>query len=365
MAFQTRKLPRIIRKYFEVIDLSLIQTLNSPTIRKISCKSSEAKYNKANETILYNFLESMKKLTSLILSLVLLLGNTSVFAQWLGDLFDTLWDTENFGYSISQQISIKDILEDRVIIQSPLVSKAGQNITNYTLMYSEFPLSEISEDTNLLKETKEKVINIDGNKNPFEVELGMSDQLNPIKKYYLFIIPKDSSGNIWDISNEIWFNIAEKTYGHAGSNEVHSFAEHNAPWADMTLANIRHEISGNTITLKWIAVSGSSKIDIAVMTPWASSFNKIATVNMDQERYSYIANRNGEYIFKFSPDNWGKEINYSANLNTAATQGSTDSSTSPAIPVVPKTGPTENIIAITIFAFLWYLIYKKAYRKSK
>jgi hypothetical protein len=71
----------------------------------------------------------------------------------------------------------------------------------------------------------------------------------------------------------------------------------------MTLANITHTINGNTITLKWIAVAGSNTIDLAVMTPGTSSFNRIATANMNDETYSFVANRNGEYIFQFTPEN--------------------------------------------------------------
>jgi hypothetical protein len=38
-------------------------------------------------------------------------------------------------------------------------------------MYSEFPLTEILEDTNLLNQTKEKSFDMTGTNNPFTMEL--------------------------------------------------------------------------------------------------------------------------------------------------------------------------------------------------
>lgn len=308
----------------------------------------------------------MKKILSIILTTILSFFSIAIHAQWLGDLIDSLWSEINFWYTTNQKITIKEITEDNVIIQSPIIiTQENQNITKYTIMYSEFPLTEILENTNLLNETKEKSITLTWTESPFSIELGIADGINPIAKYYLFVIPKDETWNLWEVSNEIWFNIAEKTYWDAWSNEVYTTETHSAAWADMTLANIRPEINWNTIILKWIAVAWSTTIDISVMTPWSSSFNRVATVNMNQQRYDFIANRNWEYVFKFTPDNWWKEVNHSVQMNTFSDWSNWDGWGGVAIPVVPKTWPTENIIVIVIATFLWYLIYKKLYRKAK
>ncbi len=311
----------------------------------------------------------MKKTISTFLITTISLFSFVANAEWLWDLIDSLWNEINFWYTTTEKITIKEITDEKAVIQSPLIKMQNNtNISNYTLMYSEFPLTEILENTSLLNETKEKAITIANNESPFYAELGMSDGVNPLTKYYLFIIPKDGSWNLWEVSNEIWFNISTKTYGDAWSNEIYTTTEttHNAAWADMTLANISHEINWNNILLKRISVNWSSTIDISVMTPNSSSFNRVATVNMNQETYTFSANRNGEYIFKFAPDNSWKETNYSVQLNTVswgAAGGWGNGWT--VIPVVPKTWPTENIIVIVVAAFLWYLIYKKLYRKAK
>lgn len=310
----------------------------------------------------------MKKTILLLFILIIGLFSIAVNAQWLWDLIDSLWSEISFWYTTVEKITIKEITDEKVVIQSPLIkNQNNQNISNYTLMYSEFPLTEILENTNLLNETKEKTITLTGSEDPFHVELWIPDWLNPITKYYLFIIPKDDTGNLWEVSNEIWFNISTKTYWDAWSSEVYTLDEtHDAAWADMTLANISHEINWNTITLKRIAVNWSETIDLSVMTPGSSSFNRVATVNMNQETYAFTSNRNWEYIFKFTPDNNWKEINYSLQMNTTII-GWNDNNWGwwTVIPVVPKTWPKENAIVIIIAAFLWYVIYRKLYRKAK
>lgn len=308
----------------------------------------------------------MKKILLWILTTTVYFLSFWVNAQGLGDLIDSLGSEINFWYTTTQKITIKEITDQKVVIESPIIkNQTNQNITKYTIMYSEFPLTEILENTNLLNQTKEKSVDYTGASDPFTMELGTTDGIDIIKKYYLFIIPKDANGNLWEVSNEIRFSIAEKTYGDAGSNEIYTTtATHNAAGADMSLANITHAINGNTITLRWIAVNGSTSIDLSVMTPWSSVFNRVATINMNDESYSFSATRNGEYIFQFTPDNWGKQVNYSVQLNTVS-ETTTQWNGTKVIPVVPKTWPTENIIAIVIAAFLWYLIYKKLYRKAK
>ncbi len=290
-----------------------------------------------------------------------------VNAQGLGDLIDSLGSEISFWYTASEKITVKEITNEKIIIESPVIkTQSSTNISKYTLMYSEYSLTEILESTNLLNQTKEKSIEFTGATTTFTIELGTADNIDITKKYYLFVIPKDGSGNLWEVSNEIWFNILEKTYGDAGSNGTTMTATHNAAGADMSLANITPEINGNTITLKWIAINWSTTIDLAVMTPGSSTFNRIATVNMNDERYSYVANRNGTYIFQFSPDNGGKSVNHSVQINSIVTSdGGTNQPQTPGITKVPKTGPKENILVITIAAFLWYLIYRKLYRKAK
>ncbi|HCB52124.1 TPA: hypothetical protein DEP21_06245 [Patescibacteria group bacterium] len=97
------------------------------------------------------------------------------------------------------------------------------------------------------------------------------------------------------------------------------------------------------------------------MDPNTNIFNNVATVNMQNETYSYTANRNGEFIFQFSPNNGGKQVNYTVMMNGV----STSPKVTPTITKVPKTGPTENIIAVILISLVFYFGYKKFYKKAR
>jgi CelD/BcsL family acetyltransferase involved in cellulose biosynthesis len=68
------------------------------------------------------------------------------------------------------------------------------------------------------------------------------------------------------------------------------------------------------ITLSWIAVAGSDTVDI-FLQDWVNGiFNRLATVNMSDEKYELQTSINGEHIFKFVPDNGGTEVHYIVNI---------------------------------------------------
>jgi len=55
--------------------------------------------------------------------------------------------------------------------------------------------------------------------------------------------------------------------------------------------------------LRWIAVNGSDEIDIFLRNEDQGTFSKLATVDMDDESYSFTISENGEHIVKFIPNN--------------------------------------------------------------
>jgi hypothetical protein len=71
----------------------------------------------------------------------------------------------------------------------------------------------------------------------------------------------------------------------------------------MGLANITHTITSNRATLRWTAIDGSSTIDIFLFNPTTSIFERLGTVNMAAENYTFTLLRNGEYIVNFMPNN--------------------------------------------------------------
>jgi hypothetical protein len=55
--------------------------------------------------------------------------------------------------------------------------------------------------------------------------------------------------------------------------------------------------------LRWTAIGGSDKVDIFLNNPTSSSFERLASVNMSDENYSFLLTRNGEHILRFVPNN--------------------------------------------------------------
>jgi hypothetical protein len=85
---------------------------------------------------------------------------------------------------------------------------------------------------------------------------------------------------------------------------------HTAPGADMSLAHISNTITSNKATLRWTSVDGSNKVDIFLWNPTSEVFERLASVNMADESYTFTLTRNGEYIINFVPNNGGTEYRY-------------------------------------------------------
>jgi len=90
---------------------------------------------------------------------------------------------------------VSQITSGKVIISSPVIEdELGNQIKKYTAMYSERPLSDILEDTNLLSQSKEKTFTFVTLGTTATMELSVSaDALDPNKVYYLSMIPKDQN----------------------------------------------------------------------------------------------------------------------------------------------------------------------------
>ena len=134
----------------------------------------------------------------------------------------------------------------------------------------------------------------------------------------------------------------------------------------MTLANVTHTITSNKATLRWTSVPGSNQIDIFLWNPTSQAFERLSTVNMSDESYTFALTRNGEYIVNFVPNNGGTEFRYTFVANgVTATSSITNTNGTPIIGVVPKTGPKENMLVVFAIAFVLYFVYRRLKVKAK
>ncbi|HBB04161.1 TPA: hypothetical protein DCZ39_04695 [Patescibacteria group bacterium] len=83
----------------------------------------------------------------------------------------------------------------------------------------------------------------------------------------------------------------------------------------MSLAHVTHSITSNKATLRWTAVDGSNQLDIFLWNPTSQAFERLSSVNMSDESYTFTLTRNGEYIINVIPNNGGTEYRYTFVAN--------------------------------------------------
>ncbi len=303
----------------------------------------------------------MKKLISIFAVGILLFGITSAATWDLRDWMDNLSAEIPFGYAVTQKITVDQISVNKIVIKSPVIEdELGVTIKKYTVMYSQYPLSQILETTSLLDQSKEKTFDFTTVGTGITMELtATTDGIDPNIVYYLSVIPKDENGILGEISNEIWFKLATQTSWEG--NVTTDTTVHTAAGANMSLANVTHTITSNRATLRWTAVDGSDKVDIFLWNPTSELFERLSSVNMSAESYTFALTRNGEYIVNFMPNNWGTEYRYTFVAN--GINATSTSTTTPTIGKIPATGPKENVLVALAIAFVLYLVYRRVRAK--
>lgn len=301
-----------------------------------------------------------------ILSTLLLLWLARWSSQELIDFINNLWDTIEFWY-IEDVVEVDDITNDQITFKSPFIMDENNNkINKYIIMYSNSSLEDMTNDSDLLNNAKEKVITIqDSSWSNFTMELLTDeDQVPSNEIYYALIIPENSDWLYWEISNEICFKLESRIYWE-GDDCVNwnwvSLEDHNAWWADMSLANISHTKNWKTITLRRTAIDWSDEIDIFLRDFDDEEYNLLWSPDMEDESFSFTSTKNWEHIVKFTPDNWWKEHVYTFTVTWITP---TQTPTTPWVTSVPKVWPKENIIAVIIISMLLYFLFRKAKKHS-
>lgn len=303
-----------------------------------------------------------------ILTTLLLFWLTKWSSDELVDFINNLWTSIEFGYTIDDVVEVSNITADKITFESPFIFDESDNkIDKYIIMYNNSSLEDMTNDSDLLNNSKEKAITIDDTAwSKFTMDLIADDDQVPSNEiYYALVIPENTDWVLWEISNEICFKLESKIYWEwddcVNWNWISFDDEHNAWWADMSLASISHTKNWNTITLRWLAIDWSDDIDIFLRDNDDEEYNLLDTVNMDDEEYSFTSTRDWEHIVKFTPDNGWREHVYTFTVTWITP---TPAPSTPWVTSVPKVWPKENIIAVLIFTLLGYFIYRKAKRSS-
>ncbi|MEI8008843.1 MAG: hypothetical protein WCI00_05655 [bacterium] len=100
-----------------------------------------------------------------------------------------------FGYAVTQKVTVDQISPDKIDIKSPVIQdELGNKITKYTVMFSQYPISQILDNTSLLDQSKEKTFDFATVGTDVTMELTVTgDSINPNVVYYISVIPKDQN----------------------------------------------------------------------------------------------------------------------------------------------------------------------------
>ncbi len=310
------------------------------------------------------------------------LGFGMVFAASgdLQSLIGNITEDTLFWYDDNNQITVKEVTPTKVVIETPILKDGlGEAIGNYYITYGPNSLDELLNNPRadeLMSQFSDKLVKTTLKDWKLTIELtSTGDNLNPTTKYYLVIIPRDAYDMPGGMSNEVRFQLSNQTKWDTatpttgatttgatttGTEQTHSSA------ADMTLANITHLQVGNKITLKWTAVEWSEKVDIYNYNPTTKVYEKLTTLNMDAEEYTYTISRNGEHQVKFLPTD-GKEKVYMFQVTGLSDTPVTPPAKEPKpeIKKVPKVGPKENVMVAILLSSLLYVLYRRSYKKAK
>ena len=322
-------------------------------------------------TYIYILMYFTMKKTHLIIWLfttLLFLWLVKWASSWLIDFINNLWENIEFGY-ITDTVDVSDITTAKVTFQSPFILDWSWNkITKYRIMYSPKSLDEMEADTNLLSQSMEKQFNITNTSgSTFTMDLiAPGDQLVWDNIYYALVIPEANNWIFGELSNEICFKLSTRIYGEWNDcvnwNWTTPENDHNAWWADMSLANISFTRNWNTITLRWISIEWSDEVEIFLRDRDNEEYKKLWTADIDDEEYAFTTNENWEHRVKFIPDNGWTEHIYTFQVTWISWWS--DDPDEPWIPKVPKVWPTENTIAIIVFTLAIYFIYRRSRRHS-
>lgn len=299
--------------------------------------------------------------SKVLLLSALFLGVTTAATGDIWSRMDNLSSGIPFWYT-SQKISITQVSTTGLTLSSPKIQdELGNDIKKYTVMYSQYPLSDILENTALLDQSKEKTFEFATVGTTITMALTAAvDIIDPSKVYYISVIPKDQNSILWEISNELRFKLADRTRGEW----LYTWWVHAAAGADMNLASVSHINTGGRVTLRWIAVNGSDSVDILLLDAGATTFTKLATVSMSAEKYEFTVTRNGEFTVNFLPNNSGREKRYTFTI-VGVTPGVTTGVVPVVIKKVPKVWPAENVLVALFIAFVLYLLYRRNTVKSR
>jgi len=236
--------------------------------------------------------------------------------SWMDDLLMDM----NFGYNSSTDIRIESVTDDKIVIWSDVVEwELGEQIELYVAMYSEYPISELLDNSSKLWDVEEKEFDIGDNdwKDKFEVELDVSrDDIDPDTVYYVSLIPKDDFGMPWDLSKEYCFLVSSHSYGEGdecdGLEGNWWWININYPsWIKFVWENWNSYSKSDFVTPKVVSNSEANELDgvLSVVKIWIDNKKVLFEDSSGNKEYVDVvipvsSSQNGKTVKIYYSDDW-------------------------------------------------------------
>lgn len=281
-----------------------------------------------------------------------LVTSLALAADNSGSSLDSIFgSTTSWGFAPSDVIMATGNTSTGVIIMAPVVTANGENILQYSVVYSIGKSISVAEPQDLL----EQKITIDAasiTNNTIQLQL---TGLKAGTLYYFIIKPTNKDGISGDFSSEGSFT----TLGSlpAPSNNPTNTPDTTTPLgaAAQTDPNFLYTITSGTTTLTWTAPSDVNTYWFSLKNINDTDYKAAGSAKATAQQFSFVVTKTGSYNVKIvGTDANGNPVGSERILNVK-------------IDVIadvpgkgkPQTGPALNIILMSTFLMmLVYVVYK-------
>ena len=295
----------------------------------------------------------------------------------------------SFWYTSSDKLRIRNVTNNSIEIESPLIRSNTSPVTTYLFNVSaDYRANGNPTDFWCIYDidTYDGVVK---NSDTFRIELDISN-LRKDKIYYVYAIPIDThlwngtnwvctaseaknfitEGVVWKESSVNWedpcFNIND------GIHWEWLYCENHISWNSndwnsnnwnngivYSINNVSSTCNNNgTVTATWQSWADVD-IDIYQLNDDKWLFEKIWTVNSERKSFTFTPLERNHFSIRFEPVDWTQKINYDWHcLETATPEVKPVDKVEPVV-VWPK----ENIMIILFGTLILYIVYRVATRK--
>ncbi len=226
----------------------------------------------------------------------------------------------------------------------------GENILQYSVVYSEGKSISVAEPKDLIEE-KITLESSDVKNNMIELKL---NSLKAGTLYYFIIKPTNKDGISGDFSTEGSFTTLGSTPNSTPNTPVTPNDDvFGAPTAGN--ANFTYTVSGSNVTLTWNSTTDVARYQFSLKNINDKDYNTLGSAKASDQSFSFVVGKTGSYNIRI--------IGVDANGNTVGSERILNTKiatiTTPPGKGIPQTGPALNIILMSTFLLmLIYVVYK-------